>query len=84
MTTKNNRLHNSPWIYVRLKKLVNYILSAFALSLRTYKEAGIVNFLKLIIMPITRDWDRVRIIVPLISLLVFSLWLMYCELKIPN
>jgi len=32
-------------------------------------------FFKAAILIIARDWDRVRIIVPLISLLIFFLWL---------
>jgi len=34
-----------------------------------------MKFFKATILIIARDWDRVRIIVPLISLLIFFLWL---------
>ena len=34
-----------------------------------------MKFFKAAILIIARDWDRVRIIVPLISLLIFFLWL---------
>lgn len=36
-----------------------------------------MRHLKTIFGPIIRDWDRVRVIVPLLSLLVFYIWLSF-------
>lgn len=48
------------------------------------QEAGITNLLRSITMPISRDWDRARVIVPLFSLLLFCLWLSHCERGFAN
>ena len=36
-----------------------------------------MKILRSLIAPIVRDWDRVRIIVPLISLLIFYNWFVW-------